>query len=190
VNVPRALRLAGRGFDFIVVAVNFLASAMIFALMLLMVADVAMRSLLNSPITGVNEMMEIAIVVMLYMQVTQALKENRHTRSDAFFTTMSRRSPAAGKALTVLFSVAGFALMAAVVWVGIPGIREAFVSNYTIGTHGVFIVPEWPVRAAIVFGCTLMAVQFGITAVGAFVALVSGRETAPSRSEGAQDAWV
>jgi TRAP-type mannitol/chloroaromatic compound transport system permease small subunit len=184
------LGTARKAFDFIVLAANFLASVMIFGLMLLMVADVALRFFFNSPITGVNEMMEIAIVAMLYMQVTQALKDNRHTRSDAFFSTVSRRNPAAGRMLTVLFSLAGLCLMAAIVWVGVPGVRESYANHYTIGTHGVFIVPEWPVRAVIVFGCTLMGIEFAMAAARELRALLGGQASAMNDIEGKQDAWI
>ncbi len=187
---PSLLAPLGKGFDFVVLAANFLASVMIFGLMLLMVADVALRFIFNAPITGVNEMMEIAIVAMLYMQVTQALKDNRHTRSDAFFTTVSRRHPAAGRVLTILFSLAGMGLMVAIVWVGIPGIRESFAAHYTIGTHGVFIVPEWPVRAVIVFGCTLMGIEFASVAARELRALMGGVPTDLAEPKGTQDAWI
>ena len=181
---------ARRAFEFVVEASNFLASVLIFGLMLLMVADVTLRYFFNAPITGVNEMMEIAIVAMLYMQVTQALKDNRHTRSDAFFTTMTRRSPAAGRVLTTIFSLAGMSLMVAVVWVGVPGVREALADNYTIGTHGVFIVPEWPIRLVIVFGCSLMAIEFARAAYQAVRSLVTGDATEPIVVAEANDAGI
>lgn len=181
---------ARRAFDFVVEASNFLASVLIFSLMLLMVADVLLRYFFNAPITGVNEMMEIAIVAMLYMQVTQALKDNRHTRSDAFFTTMARRSPVAGRVLTTIFSLAGMLLMIAVVWVGIPGVREAMASSYTIGTHGVFIVPEWPIRVVIVFGCSLMAIEFARAAYQEIRLLATGNANAPIVAEEANNAGI
>ena len=80
--------------------------------------------------------------------------------------------------------------MTALVWGGVPGIRESFAAQYTIGTHGVFIVPEWPVRAVIVFGCTLMGIEFAIAAVREFRAMLGGQSSIASEIEGAQDAWI
>ena len=69
------LHSAGRSFGAIVLVSDLLASVWIFGLMMLMISDVLMRFVFNAPITGVNEIMEISIVAMLYMQVTQALSD-------------------------------------------------------------------------------------------------------------------
>lgn len=159
------LNSAGRFFDAIVLGSDLLASLWIFGLMMLMNADVFMRYFFNAPISGVNEIMEISIVAMLYLQVTQALKDNRHTRSDAFFSTILLRKPRAGRLMSAFFSVSGLLLMVAILWGAVPRVLQAYRSNYTIGTRGIFIVPEWPVDLVICFGCTLMAVQFAIFAV-------------------------
>ena len=158
---------AGRTFGTIVLVSDLLASLWIFGLMMLLVCDVFMRYFLNAPITGVNEIMEISIVAMLYMQVTQALRDNRHTRSDAFSSLVMSRNPRTGHLFSAIFSAAGLVLMAAILWGAVPRVLEAYRSGYTIGTRGVFIVPEWPVGLVIVYGCTLMAIQFAILAVAA-----------------------
>jgi TRAP-type mannitol/chloroaromatic compound transport system permease small subunit len=164
----RFLNSAGRSFGTIVLVSDLLASLWILGLMALMVSDVIMRFVFNAPITGVNEIMEISIVVMLYLQVTQALRDNRHTRSDAFFSSVMSRNPRAGHLLSAIFAAAGLGLMVAILWGGVPRVAEAYRSGYTIGTRGVFIVPEWPVLILVVFGCPLMAVQFAILVVAAF----------------------
>ena len=162
------LHSAGRSFGAIVLVSDLLASLWIFGLMMLMISDVLMRFVFNAPITGVNEIMEISIVAMLYMQVTQALRDNRHTRSDAFFSLVMSRNPRAGHLLSAIFAAGGLGLMVAILWGAVPRVAEAYRDGYTIGTRGVFIVPEWPVRLIIVYGCTLMAVQFAVLVVAAF----------------------
>ncbi len=163
----RFLNSAGRSFGAIVLVSDLLASLWIFGLMMLMISDVFMRVVFNAPITGVNEIMEISIVAMLYLQVTQALRDNRHTRSDAFFSSVMTRNARAGHLLSAIFSAGGLALMIAILIGAVPKVLEAYARGYTIGTRGVFIVPEWPVGLVIIYGCTLMAVQFGIFVVAA-----------------------
>ena len=163
----RILNGAGRSFGAIVLVSDLLASLWILGLMMLMVSDVFMRFFFNAPITGVNEIMELSIVAMLYLQVTQALRDNRHTRSDAFFSSVMFRNPRVGHVLSAIFAVAGLGLMFAILWGGVPRVAEAYRDGYTIGTRGVFIVPEWPVLLLVVYGCTLMAVQFAILVVAA-----------------------
>ena len=164
----RFLSGAGRSFGLLVRLSDLLASMWILGLMLLVVSDVSMRFFFNAPIAGVNEIMEISIVAMLYMQVTQALRDDRHTRSNAFFTLVMARNPHAGHVLHMLFCTAGCALMVTILWAAVPKVLEAYESSYTIGTRGVLLVPEWPVRLVIVYGCTLMAIQFAILAGAAY----------------------
>ena len=141
---------------------NWLASAWILVLMVLIVADIAGRFLFNRPIVGVNEILEISIVAMLYLQVTQALREGRHTRSDAFALQLQQRNPRAALLLEAIFHAAGLVLMLVVLAAVWPRVLEAYRANLTIGNRGVFVVPEWPLRAAILFGCALMAIQFAL----------------------------
>lgn len=157
----------GHWFGALVLASDLLASVWILGLMLLMVADVFMRFALNAPIAGVNEIMEISIVAMLYMQVTQALRDNRHTRSAAFHGLVTSRNPRAAHLMSASFAAGGALLMAAILWGAVPRVLEAYRSGYTIGTRGIFIVPEWPVGLVIVFGCSLMAIQFALLVLAA-----------------------
>ena len=69
--------------------------------------------------------------------------------------------------LSAIFAAGGLGLMVAILWGAVPRVAEAYRDGYTIGTRGVFIVPEWPVRLIIVYGCTLMAVQFAVLVVAA-----------------------
>jgi TRAP-type mannitol/chloroaromatic compound transport system permease small subunit len=164
---------ASRLFAWIVKASNWVASMWICVLMLLIVADVLLRSLFNSPIVGVTEIMEMSIVAMLYLQVTQALRDGRHTRSEAFFGTLERRFPAAARAMNAVFYTAGLALMIAILYAGLPKTWESYSSGFTIGNQGVFIVPEWPVLLTIVFGCFLMAIQFVVLVMATLRGLAS-----------------
>jgi TRAP-type mannitol/chloroaromatic compound transport system permease small subunit len=154
----------GSAFGWLVRVCNTAASLWIVALMVLVIVDVVGRALFNKPLVGVNEIMEISIVAMLYLQVTQALRDGKHTRSDAFIGQLHARRPAIAHALESLFCAAGAALMLLVLRAAWPRLVEAWNGGFTIGNQGVFIVPEWPLRAVIVFGCVLMVVQFVLLA--------------------------
>lgn len=159
--MSRALRV----FSALVSGSNWFASIWIFALMLLVAADVAMRELFGHPIIGVNEVMELSMVGMVYLQITQALRDDRHTRSDTFFGVLRSRKPAIARVLQTLFLTGGLVLMLLIIWVGVPRVLLAYERGYWVGARGVVQIPEWPVQAVIVFGCTLMAIQFAILIV-------------------------
>lgn len=151
---------ASRLFAWVVKVSNWIGSLWVCVLMALIVADVFMRTAFSAPIVGVNEIMEMSIVGMLYLQVTQALRDGRHTRSEAFFSTLERRWPAGATGMNAMFYAAGLALMLAILYAGVPKTLEAYHGGFTVGNQGVFIVPEWPVLLLILYGCLLMAVQF------------------------------
>jgi TRAP-type mannitol/chloroaromatic compound transport system permease small subunit len=155
----------GSAFGWLVRICNTAASLWIVVLMVLVIVDVAGRAVFNKPLAGVNEIMEISIVAMLYLQVTQALRDGKHTRSDAFIGQLHARRPVAAHALESVFCAAGATMMVLVLRAAWPRLVEAWNGGFTIGNQGVFLVPEWPLRAVIVFGCVLMSVQFVLLAV-------------------------
>jgi len=142
------------------VASNNLGSLLIFAMMLAVVADVSGRYLLNSPINGTAEMVTIAVVAVLYMQLSYTLRSGRMTRSDAFFTQLVTRHPTVGLALGLVFNAAGMCLAAAIVISAWPKWLTAWHENFYVGVIGVFTFPEWPLLFIIFFGCGLTGLQF------------------------------
>jgi TRAP-type mannitol/chloroaromatic compound transport system permease small subunit len=151
-------------FDWIVVTANAAASGWIFVLMALVTSDIVLRFAFNSPISGVTEIVEISIVIILYLQLTHTLKVGRMTRSDALYSVILRRYPVVGNLMGFFFSAAGVGLMIAIIKGGWPKWIQAYHGNFFIGNVGVFTFPEWPQRLILVIGCALLAIQFSLLA--------------------------
>ena len=109
-----------RLFDWIVVVANAAASGWIFVMMALITTDIVFRFAFNAPISGVTEIIEISIVIIVYLQLTHTLKVGRMTRSDALYSTILRRYPPVGHIMGILFSAAGVGLMIAIIKGGWP----------------------------------------------------------------------
>jgi TRAP-type mannitol/chloroaromatic compound transport system permease small subunit len=154
-----------RIFDWIVVVANAAASVWIFVLMALVTTDIVLRFVFGAPISGVTEIVEISIVIILYLQLTHTLKVGRMTRSDALYSSILRRYPAVGNIMGILFSAAGVGLMIAIIKGGWPKWIQAYEGNFFVGNTGVFTFPEWPQRFILVIGCAMLAIQFALLAL-------------------------
>ena len=131
----------------------------------LVTTDIILRFLFSAPISGVTEIVEISIVIIVYLQLTHTLKVGRMTRSDALYSTILRRYPPVGHIMGIIFSAAGVGLMMAIVKGGWPKWLQAFHGGHFIGNTGVFTFPEWPQRLILVIGCTMVAIQFALMAL-------------------------
>jgi TRAP-type mannitol/chloroaromatic compound transport system permease small subunit len=142
-------------FHRVAAALSALGSLWIVALMLLVVADVVGRSLLNNPITGVAEVAGRSIVAIVFLQLAAAVLQGRMTRSDLVLRLLGRVSARAVAALEVLFALAAalaFALILRAAW---PNLTQTWATGEFFGVQGVFTIPLWPFRALMVGGVAL-----------------------------------
>lgn len=159
------MRLPGgpaRIIDALTQGLNVLGSALILALMLLVVADVAGRNLFGAPLSGVPEIVTLSIVAIVFLQVPQSLRDDRIPRSDSLRPWIAARAPGFGRTLETLFDLAGIAVMAVIVWTTWPILVRAWTRNDFIGAIGEFTAPTWPVKAIIVLGGSVMILQFAL----------------------------
>jgi TRAP-type C4-dicarboxylate transport system permease small subunit len=121
-----------RLFDLIVVIANGAASGWIFVMMALITTDIFLRFVFGAPISGVTEIVEISIVIIVYLQLTHTLKVGRMTRSDALYSSILRRFPPVGHIMNILFSLAGIGLMIAIVKGGWPKWIQALAIQFAL----------------------------------------------------------
>jgi len=153
------------GFTKILGALNAIGTFWILALMVLINSDVFGRFLFNAPIDGVPEMIELSIVGIVFLQLGDACRSGRLTRSDGFFNYMQRKKPAIGRAMAVLIDLLALLFMVLILIGSIPLFMEAFTENHFTGEEGVFTAPTWPIKLIIVIGCTVTLLQFLVFAL-------------------------
>jgi TRAP-type C4-dicarboxylate transport system permease small subunit len=163
-----------RAFDIWVVALNSIGTAWIFLLMLIINADVLARSLFNSPIDGVPELVALSIVGIVFLQLGDAVRAGRLIRSDGFFNRFVARRPRLGLVLNTFYDLCGMAFFVAILFGVVPIFIEAYRGNYYVGTEGIFTVPEWPVRLILIISC--------ITVIAVFASLVKRHVSALMQS--------
>jgi TRAP-type mannitol/chloroaromatic compound transport system permease small subunit len=153
-----------RIFSSVVVTLNGFGTIWIFVLMLIVNVDIFSRFLLNSPIQGVTEIVELSIVGIVFLQVSDAVRHGRLTRSDGLYLRFCARHPLAGHVAGLLFELLGAAFFVILLLGSTPRLVEAYRQGYFAGNEGLFIVPVWPIRLIVVTGCSVVAIQFLILA--------------------------
>ena len=164
-----------RAFEIWVVTLNSIGTAWIFLLMLIINADVLARYLFSAPIDGVPEMVALSIVGIVFLQLSDAVRAGRLTRSDGFLNRVVARRPRLGLALNTFYDLCGMAFFVAILFGAVPIFIEAYQGDYYAGTEGILTVPVWPIKLILVISC--------ITVVAVFASLIKRHVSALMRSE-------
>jgi TRAP-type C4-dicarboxylate transport system permease small subunit len=149
-----------RWFDRLVVGMNAAGSVWVLLLILLVTGDAVGRSFFAAPIVGTVELTQISIVGIVFMQLGDAVRSGRLTRSETFLDVLRLARPRAAAALEALFCLLGALYMGIGLWGSVPLLLEAIERNSWIGNEGVFTAPVWPVKTVIVAGLAVCLVQF------------------------------
>ncbi len=139
---------------------NAVGSVWIFVLMILINCDAFGRTFLNHPIEGVIELVEMSIVAIVFLQLSDATRRGRLTRSDGLFSRILLRKPAIGRTMGALFDLLGILFMAIIIYGTLPLLTEAVDESLYFGTEGVFTAPRWPVYFVIILGGFITLMQF------------------------------
>lgn len=144
---------------------NGLGSVVIAAVMVLMCADVLLRNLLNRPIDGVAELVATSIIVIVFLQLPATLRHGRMARADLFIDPWLARHPVSGRRLRAFFSLVGVFACGVIAYASVPLLLSAWSGDEYLGIEGVFSFPIWPMRATVVLGATLGAMQYALLAL-------------------------
>lgn len=152
-------------FGRVVDALNAIGSIVIAAVMVLMCADVLMRDLFNRPIDGVAELVATSIIIVVFLQLPATLRHGRMSRADLYIDPLLARNPRAGKRLRGVLSLFGVFACAVIAYATWPVLGRAWEDSEFWGVEGVFTFPTWPMRAVVLLGAALAAVQYLLLAV-------------------------
>ncbi len=141
-------------------SLNALGSLWIFFIMILVNADVFGRNLFLAPIDGVNEIIELSLVGIVFLQLGDATRRGRLTRSDGFLNLIARRKPQVGRFMALIFDMLGAFFMGLILLGSLPILLESWQGDFYEGQEGVFTVPVWPVNLVVVIGSVLTALLF------------------------------
>ena len=149
-----------RVFDLFVALANAAGSIWIFAIMVLICADVTLRYVFSSPIPGVPLVITMSLIAIVFLQLPDALFAGRVTRNAALIMRILERRPKLGRALNALYYLIGAVFVAVLVYYGLPVFEKAWRTNSYLGNRGDFTLPDWPFKLLIVVGSALITIQY------------------------------
>ena len=149
-----------RGFASFVSGLNSVGTALILAIVLMINFDVFMRFVFDMPIAGVTELVELSIGAIVFLQLPDAIRAGRLTRSDGLFRKLQKKHPQIGHVLGAVFDLAGALVFAIIIMGSIPRFEDAWERGYYAGNKGIFVVPVWPVRLILVIGAATVVLVF------------------------------
>lgn len=171
------------GIDHFSAILNVLGTLLIIGLVILVNADVAGRTFFLAPISGVPEIVSMSIVAIVFLQVAQAFRMGRFTRTDAFLSIAARRWPRLRAAAELVYGLAALALVWFLLAASYPMFRREWDRGTYVGTVGDFTFPAWPAKFIIVVGCVALILQLAVTVILAARALMGGPAEYDGRRE-------
>ncbi len=135
-------------------AFSWISGALTLVLLLMLVAEVAVRELVGRSLLGTIELSEVLLVFIVALGTAHAQRTGAHVSTDL---VTSRFPPVTGAAIRVtgMTIAAGFLLWTA--WAS----AERGVASFRSGESrfGITEVPVWPARLVLPLGLALLAVQ-------------------------------
>jgi TRAP-type C4-dicarboxylate transport system permease small subunit len=161
---PFIARLWTRGVDGLAV----LGTLMIVVLMIMICADVIARNLLGGSLPLISELGALTLVMIVYLQLGAAVRNDRMARTDMFLSGLARSRPRAGAIVSGLWDLAGAAVCVGIAYSTLGIFQRDYAHGDFIGVTGVLTLPTWPFRLLILVGITAAMAQFLVRALDAF----------------------
>lgn len=164
----------------VAISANAVGTVVVLGLVIIVNYDAIARSLFNRPFLGAVEVVQFAMVLIVFLQLPDVIRVGRLTRSDGLMALVLRRNKMAGKLLSRvidLFSLTFMVIVAIAIW---PEFVDMWKTQDFFGIPGVFTAPWWPVKLVIFLSAVLCALHF-------ILHVINGPRIAPSEDHAGDD---
>lgn len=170
---------AYRRFEKVVSAIDntlmVVGCAMLFALMLIVVADVSMRYAFNKPLAWSFEIISSYLMPgLFFMAAAHTLKANAHVSVDILHNYVSRRTRYVFEAVSSTLAAPVFAMAA---WVSAQNTWKDWQTG-AASSSGMEL-PTWTISLMLPLGFGLLALRLALHALGYLGTLATGQEVKP-----------
>lgn len=153
----------------------FIGCAMLFVLMLVVVADVTLRYLFNSPLQWSYQVISSYLMPgLFFMAVSHTLKANAHVSVDIVHNYIPRKARYVFEAVTTVLVIPVFAYCTVVS----AGVTLADLRTAATSTSGL-AVPTWTISIMLPIGFGVLTLRLLLNAFGYLATLMLGRDVAP-----------
>lgn len=149
------------------IAANVAGTLSVLALVVILNVDVVMRSAFNAPLKGTYEIVQLAVVFIVFLQLADVVRVDRLTRSDGFLNLMHAKRPRFTAGLRRIINAVSAIFMGLIAYIMFPEFLKMWGTQDYFGVPGVFTVPWWPVKLVIAAGSALACVIFVLKVITA-----------------------
>lgn len=141
-----------------------IAGIVTFAMMVLVVANVVMRSFADAPIDGTLELTQSALVILIFLSLALTQYEGGHIHVVVLTQRLPRPLRRVARFLAMLLGLVFFA------WATV-GTTDFALRSFAINEQewGSIRYPIWPIKFVVAVGLFALAIQFLIDTVGALI---------------------
>ena len=136
---------------------------LIAAIVTLIAVDIAGRTLFDTPLRGVPELVSVLIPAIVFLALPHLVTSGKLITSDVLLRGLARRSRDLTAALQFIYSATGAAIGIALATITGADLIDAIRGAEFLGVEGDFTVPVWPAKLAITLGSALL----GLASAGA-----------------------
>ena len=132
----------------------------VFALTFLICADITGRTLFDSPLQAVPEIVALSLIACVFLQLAFAVHGGRLTRADILLSQIRRRNAGVAGGLERFFAIAGALVLLAMTAGAWPDFLRAFRTSEFVGVEGIYTLPITPIKFIVVLGAATAALSF------------------------------
>ncbi len=156
-------------------ALTLIAVSFMFVIMVLVVADVFMRYVLNRPFSFTYDLIGLYLMAgVFFLTLSDALREHVHVGVDIL---VPRFSPAGRRLAEIVTALTGLFVFALLCKVGFDRALDNFEQNDVLS--GAIPWPTWISAALVPFGCGVLVLRLLLMLAGHAASLVTGRDLYP-----------
>ncbi|HLF13071.1 MAG TPA: TRAP transporter small permease, partial [Gammaproteobacteria bacterium] len=131
----------------------------IFALTFLICADITGRTVFARPISGVTEIVSLALVASVFLQLAYAIHRARLMRVEMVLGPLEGNRPELASDWQIFLTLAGAALFILIAVGEWPDLVRAWRTDEFAGAEGLFKVQVWPIKLLVVAGSACAALE-------------------------------
>ncbi len=169
------IKRAGQALGLLERALTVIAVVFLFVIMVLVVADVFMRYVMNRPFAFTYDLIGLYLLAgVFFFTLSDALREHAHVGVDIL---LSRFSPAGRRLSEIVTALVGLFVFILICKVGFERALDNYEQHDVLA--GAIPWPTWASAALVPFGCGVLVLRLLLQLAGNVASLVTGRDLYP-----------
>ncbi len=153
-------------------AVTSVAVICLFAIMLIVVADVFMRYVVNRPFSFTYDLVGLYLMAgLFYLALSDTFAIHAHVSVDIL---VHRFSPSVRRFCEIVTCLCGIAVFSLITWLGLTRAIDNFVNGDVLA--GAIPWPSWASAALVPLGCAVLTLRLFLQLAAHGLSLASGRD--------------